>query len=64
MRKIRGGFADMARIVEDKPYVVGERLGLGDIGFGCVLGSVDIYLAAITAAARLMFALKLSAVLS
>jgi glutathione S-transferase len=37
MRKIRGGFADMARIVEDKPYVVGERLGLGDIGFGCVL---------------------------
>ena len=36
MRKIRG-VADMARTIEGKPCVVGERLGLGDIGFGCVL---------------------------
>jgi glutathione S-transferase len=37
MRKIREWFADMAPTVGDKPYVLGERLGLGDIGFGCVL---------------------------
>jgi glutathione S-transferase len=42
MRKIEGGIADMARTVGDKAYVVGDRLSLGDIAFGAVLGYLSV----------------------
>jgi glutathione S-transferase len=42
MRKIEGGVAEMARTVEEKAYVVGDRLSLGDIGFGAALGYLSV----------------------
>ena len=42
MRKIDGGFADIARTVGDKNYVVADCFGLGDIAFGSVLGFVHM----------------------
>jgi glutathione S-transferase len=42
MRKIEGGIADMARTVGDRAFVVGDRLSLGDIAFGSVLGYLSV----------------------
>ena len=42
MRKIEGGFADMARTVGERAYVLEDRLTLADIAFGAVLGYVSV----------------------
>jgi glutathione S-transferase len=42
MRKIEGGFAEMARLVGERQCVVGDRFTLGDVAFGCVLGYFDV----------------------
>jgi glutathione S-transferase len=42
MRKIEGGIADMARTVGDRAFVVSDRLSLGDIAFGSVLGYLSV----------------------
>ena len=42
MRKVEGGFAEMARTVGDKRFVLDDRLTLADIAFGAVLGFVSV----------------------
>lgn len=41
-RKIDGGLAEMARLVGDREWAVGDRFGLGDIAVGTVLGYVGV----------------------
>ena len=42
MRKVEGGFTEMARTVAEKAFVVDNRLTLGDIAFGAVLGYASV----------------------
>jgi glutathione S-transferase len=37
-RKIEGGVREMARLVGDRPFAVGDQFGLGDIAVGTALG--------------------------
>ena len=37
-RKIEGGVREMARLVGDRPFAVGDAFGLGDIAVGTALG--------------------------
>ncbi len=46
MRKVEGGFAEMARTVGSKSFVVEDRLTLADIAFGAVMGYVSVRFAA------------------
>lgn len=41
-RKIDGGVREMARLLGDRPWAVGERFGLGDIAIGAVLGYLSV----------------------
>jgi glutathione S-transferase len=41
-RKIEGGVQEMARLVGDRQWVVGGRLGLGDIAVGTALGYLAV----------------------
>lgn len=41
-RKIDGGVREMARLVGDRTFAVGDRFGLGDIAVGTVLGYFSI----------------------
>ena len=42
MRKIQGGLGEIARLVPDGGYCVGDRFSLGDIAVGTVLGYLEI----------------------
>ena len=42
MRKIRGGLAEIARVVGDQPYAVGGAFGIADISAGSTLGYLDV----------------------
>ena len=41
-RKVEGGFAEMARTVGDRGFILENRLTLADIGFGAVLGYASV----------------------
>jgi glutathione S-transferase len=41
-RKIDGGVAEIARIVGDREWAVGDRFGLGDIAAGTVVGYMAV----------------------
>lgn len=41
-RKIDGGLREMARLIGDRHFAVGDRFGLGDIAVGTVLGYLTI----------------------
>lgn len=41
-RKIDGGIAALARIADDRDYVVGDRFGLADIAAGTVAGYLSV----------------------
>ena len=41
-RKIEGGVRELARLVGDRRWTVGSRLGLGDIAVGTVLGYLAV----------------------
>ena len=41
-RKIDGGLREMARLVGDRHFAVGDRFGLGDIAVGTVLGYLTV----------------------
>ncbi|EED35221.1 glutathione S-transferase, N-terminal domain [Luminiphilus syltensis NOR5-1B] len=41
IRKINGGLAELDREIQDRNFVVGNELTLGDIEVGCVLGQLD-----------------------
>jgi glutathione S-transferase len=42
MRKVRGGIAEIARVVGDRIYAVRESFGIADIAAGSVLGYLDV----------------------
>ena len=42
MRKVEGGFAEMARTVGRKSFVLNDRLTVADIAFGAVLGYASV----------------------
>jgi len=42
MRKVRGGIAEIARVVGDRPYAVGDAFGIADISAGSALGWLDV----------------------
>ena len=41
-RKIDGGLREIARLVGDRHYAVGDRFGLGDIAVGTALGYLSV----------------------
>lgn len=41
-RKIEGGVREMARLVGEQPFAVGDRFSLGDIAVGTVLGYLRV----------------------
>lgn len=41
-RKVEGGVREIARIVGDRPWAVGDRFGLGDIAAGVVTGYLTV----------------------
>lgn len=41
-RKVDRGLAEMARLVGEREFVVGERFSLGDIAVGCALGYLTV----------------------
>ncbi len=41
-RKIDGGVAEMARLIGDRAFAVGDRFGLGDIAAGTALGYFSV----------------------
>jgi glutathione S-transferase len=41
-RKIDGGVAEMARLIGDREFAVGDRFGLGDIAVGTALGYLGV----------------------
>ena len=41
-RKIEGGLAEMARLVDSRPWAVGDRFGLGDIAVGTAAGYLSV----------------------
>ena len=41
-RKIDGGLAEMARLVGDRAFAVGDRFGLGDIAVGTAVGYLTV----------------------
>lgn len=41
-RKIDGGLAEMARLVGDRTFAVGDRFGLGDIAVGTAVGYLSV----------------------
>ena len=41
-RKIEGGVAEMARLVDSRPWAVGDRFGLGDIAVGTAVGYLSV----------------------
>ena len=41
-RKIEGGVREMARLVGDRTFAVGDRFGLGDIAVGTALGYLSV----------------------
>ena len=41
-RKIEGGMAEMARLVDARPWAVGDRFGLGDIAVGTAAGYLSV----------------------
>ena len=42
MRKVHGGFREIARLVPAEGYCVGDRFGLGDIAVGTLLDYMDV----------------------
>jgi len=42
MRKVQGGVAELARLIGDRRYAVGEKFGLGDIAAGAALGYLEV----------------------
>ncbi len=42
MRKVRGGIAEIARVVGDHPYAVRDAFGIADVSAGSVLGYLDV----------------------
>jgi len=42
MRKALGGLANLAQTLGDRPWMVRESFGLGDIATGCVLGYLGV----------------------
>lgn len=42
MRKVRGGLAEIARVVGDRAYAVRDSFGIADISAGSVLGYLDV----------------------
>ncbi|MGD0105533.1 MAG: glutathione S-transferase N-terminal domain-containing protein [Rhodopila sp.] len=42
MRKVRGGIAEIARVVGDQPYAVRDMFGIADVAAGSVLGYLDV----------------------
>jgi glutathione S-transferase len=42
MRKVRGGLAEIARVVGDQPFAVRDSFGIADIAAGSVLGYLDV----------------------
>ena len=47
-RKIEGGVQEIARLLGDRGWAVGQRFGLGDIAIGTVLGYLDVRFAEFT----------------
>ena len=41
-RKIEGGVREMARLIADRPWAVGNSFGLGDIAVGTALGYLTV----------------------
>jgi len=41
-RKVHGGLAEIARVVGDRPYAVGDAFGIADISAGSTLGWLDV----------------------
>lgn len=42
MRKVRGGLAEIARVVGGRPYAVRDAFGIADVSAGSVLGYLDV----------------------
>ena len=42
MRKVWGGVAEIARVVDGRPYAVGGAFGIADVAAGSVLGYLDV----------------------
>jgi glutathione S-transferase len=42
MRKVRGGLVNLAQTLGDRPWMVGDAFGLGDIATGCMLGYMSV----------------------
>jgi glutathione S-transferase len=41
-RKLEGGVREMARLIGDREWAVGDRFGLGDIAVGCTMAILDL----------------------
>ena len=41
-RKVDGGLREIARLVGDRPFAVGDRFGLGDIAAATVVGYISV----------------------
>ncbi len=42
LRKVHGGLSDLAQTLGDRPWMVRDAFGLGDIATGCVLGYLGV----------------------
>lgn len=42
LRKVHGGLAEIARVVGEREYAVGDRFGIADIAAGSVLGYMEV----------------------
>ena len=42
LRKVHGGLAEIARVVGEREYAVGDRFGIADIAAGSVLGYIEV----------------------
>ena len=42
MRKVHGGIAEIARVVGDRRYAIGDTFGIADLSAGSVLGWLDV----------------------
>ena len=42
MHKIQAGVAELTRLIGERRFAVGDKLGLGDIAAGAALGSLNL----------------------